>query len=59
MSTFFWNIVLVGAVVLIATRVAVVLDRDPRLSPALKWTILTGVVLAAAFFLSLLRWIGP
>ncbi len=56
---FFWNVVLVGIVVLIATRVGVVLDREQRLSRTLKWTILIGVVLAAAFFLSLLSLAEP
>ena len=58
MWVFFWNIVLVGIVVLIATRVGVVLDREARLSTPVKWLVLIGVVLAAAFFLSLFRWQG-
>jgi hypothetical protein len=52
---FFWDLVLVGCVVLIATRVGVVLDRDRRLSTPVKWAILTGLVLACALFLSLYR----
>ena len=59
MSQFFWNLLLAGIVVLIATRVAVVLDREPRLSVTLKWTILIGVVLGSAFLLSLLRHFAP
>ena len=55
---FILNLVLVGVVVLIATRVGVVLDREARLSTPLKWLILIGVVLAASFFLSLVRWRG-
>lgn len=55
MSQFFWNLFLAGIVVLIATRVGVVLDRDTRLSVAAKWAILIAVVLAVAFFLSLVR----
>jgi NADH:ubiquinone oxidoreductase subunit 6 (subunit J) len=56
---FFWNLVLVGAVVLIATRVGVALDRDQQLSRAWKWTILVCLVLAVSAFLSLLRLAGP
>ena len=52
---FFWDLVLVGIVVLFATRVGVVLDRQERISPPLKWAILIGIVLAAAFLLSLYR----
>lgn len=59
MSEFFWNLVLAGIVVLLATRVAVVLDRDPKLSPTLKWAILVGVVVGSAFLLSLLRLVTP
>lgn len=59
MSEFFWNLVLAGIVVLLATRVAVVLDRDPRLSSNTKWAILIGVVLGCAFLLSLLRHAAP
>ncbi|KPK83316.1 MAG: hypothetical protein AMS25_00175 [Gemmatimonas sp. SM23_52] len=56
---FFWNVVLVGIVVLIATRVGVVLDRTAGLSIPVKWAILVGVVLAVAFFLSLLSLAEP
>ena len=59
MSQFFWDLVLAGIVVLIATRVAVVLDREPRLSATLKWTILIGFVLGSAFLLSLFRHFAP
>ena len=59
MAQFFWNIVLVGIIVLIASRVAVTLDREQRLSALAKWAILIGLVLAASFFLSLLRHVGP
>ena len=52
---FFWDLVLVGCVVLIATRVGVVLDRERRLSTPMKWAILTALVLACALFLSLYR----
>lgn len=58
MWVFFWNLVLIGVVVLIATRVGVVLDRESRLSAPVKWAILIGLVLAAALFLSLVRWQG-
>ncbi len=50
---------LVGIIVLIASRVAVTLDREQRLSAPAKWAILIGLVLAASFFLSLLRHVGP
>lgn len=56
---FFWNVVLVGIVVLVATRVGIFLDREERLSTPLKWAVLVGVVLAAAFFLSLLSLAEP
>jgi uncharacterized membrane protein len=56
---FFWDLVLVGIVVLIAMRVAVVLDREKRLSAPVKWAILIGLVLVAAFFLSLFRLAVP
>lgn len=59
MSQFFWNLVLAGIVVLIATRVAVVLDREPSLSISVKWAILIGVVLGSAFLLSLVRLAAP
>lgn len=59
MSQFFWNLVLAGIVVLIATRVAVVLERQPRMSSAAKWAILVGVVLSSAVLLSLLRLATP
>jgi hypothetical protein len=52
---FFWDLLLVGIVVLFATRVGVVLDRQERISQPLKWAILIGIVLAAAFLLSLYR----
>ena len=52
---FFWNLVLVGVVVLIATRVGVVLDREQRLSKPAKWAILIGIVLITSVFLSLFR----
>ena len=58
MWVFIFNVVLVGVVVLIATRVGVVLDRESRLSTPVKWAVLIGVVLAAALFLSILRWSG-
>ena len=56
---FFWNLLLAGVVVLIATRVGIVLDRDSRLSVAAKWTILVAVVSASAFLLSLLSLFEP
>jgi hypothetical protein len=56
---FFWDLVLVGVVVLFATRVAVALERDPQLSTTAKWAILIGIVLAGAFFLSLFRAAAP
>ncbi len=56
---FFWDLVLVGIVVLIATRVGVALDREQRLSKPLKWAILIGLVLAFALFLSLYRLAEP
>ncbi len=59
MGEFFWNVVLAGIVVLIATRVGVVLDRDTRLSVTTKWTLLIAVVLAVAFFLSLVSRFEP
>lgn len=59
MAQFFWHLVLVGIIVVIASRVAVALDRDQRLSVPAKWAILIGLVLAASFFLSLLRKFGP
>jgi hypothetical protein len=52
---FFWDLVLVGLVMIVAARVAVVLDRDHRLSPPAKWAILIGLVLIMAIFLSLFR----
>ena len=52
---FFWDLVLVGLVMIVAARVAVVLDRDHRLSPPAKWGILIGLVLIMAIFLSLFR----
>lgn len=59
MGQFFWNVVLAGIVVLFATRVGVVLDRDTRLSVTTKWTLLIAVVLAVAFFLSLVSRFEP
>lgn len=59
MSQFFWNLMLAGIVVLIATRVAVVLDREPTISISVKWAILVGVVLASAVLLSLVRLAAP
>lgn len=59
MSQFFGNLVLVGVIVIIASRVAVALDREQRLSNTAKWAILIGLVLAASFFLSVLRRFGP
>lgn len=56
---FFWNLVLVGIVVLIATRVGALLERDKRLSGPLKWAVLVGIVLAAALLLSLFRLVEP
>ena len=56
---FFWNLLLAGVVVLIATRVGIVLDRDSRLSVAAKWTFLVAVVAASAFLLSLLSLLEP
>jgi hypothetical protein len=56
---FFWDLVLVGIVVLIATRVGAVLDRDPRFSTPVKWALLIGLVLGAALFLSLYRMAAP
>jgi hypothetical protein len=46
-------------VVLLATRVGVVLDREQRLSKPAKWAILIGLVLACALFLSLYRLAEP
>ena len=59
MGQFFWNVVLAGIVVLFATRVGVVLDSDTRLSVTTKWTLLIAVVLAVAFFLSLVSRFEP
>ena len=59
MGQFFWNVVLAGIVVLFATRVGVVLDRDTRLSVTTKWTLLIAIVLAVAFFLSLVSRFEP
>jgi hypothetical protein len=56
---FFWDLVLLGIIVLIAARVTVVMDRDRRFSPAVRWAILIGLILAGALFLSLARWAGP
>lgn len=56
---FFWNVLLAGAVVLIATRVGILLDREESLSTPVKWTILIAVVLGFAFLLSLLSRFGP
>jgi hypothetical protein len=56
---FFWNLVLVGMVVLLATRVGVILDRERRLSVPAKWALLIGLVVACALFLSLLRVTEP
>ncbi len=56
---FFWDVLLVGVVVLIASRVGVMLDRETRLSAPVKWLILVGVVLGFAFFLSLIRRYEP
>lgn len=56
---FFWNLLLAGVVVLIATRVGIGLDRDSRLSVPAKWAILVAVVAASAFLLSLLSLFEP
>ncbi len=56
---FFWDLLLVGIVVLFATRIAVVLDRERRLSVTAKWAILIGLIVAAALFLSLFRLTEP
>lgn len=56
---FFWNVLLAGAVVLIATRVGILLDREESLSTPVKWAILIAVVLGFAFLLSLLSRFGP
>ncbi len=56
---FFWDLVLVGIVVLIATRVGALLERDKRLSSPIKWAVLIGIVLAAALLLSLFRLADP
>ena len=56
---FFWNVLLAGAVVLIATRVGILLDREESLSTPVKWTILVAVVLGFAFLLSLLSRFSP
>jgi hypothetical protein len=55
---FFWDLVLLGIIVLIATRVTAVMDRDGRFSPAVRWAILIGLILAGALFLSVSRWAG-
>lgn len=55
MARFFWQVILAGIVILIAVRVATALDRMPELRPVVKWTILIGVTLAAALFLSLVK----
>ncbi len=52
---FFWDLALVGVLVLIAARVGAFLDRDRRVSMPLKWAIMIGLVVAGAFFLSLYR----
>lgn len=52
---FFFDLILVGFVVLIATRVGVILDREYRLSRTTKWLLLVGLILACALFLSLYR----
>jgi hypothetical protein len=56
---FIWDLLLVGIVVLLATRVGVILDREHRLSVSAKWALLIGLVLACALFLSLLRLAEP
>ncbi len=56
---FFWDLVLLGVVVLIATRVTVVMDRDRRFSPAVRWAILIGLILVGALLLSVARQAGP
>ncbi len=56
---FFWDLLLVGIVVLIATRVGVLLDREKRLSTPVKWAVLIGIVISAAILLSLLRVAEP
>lgn len=56
---FFWDLVLVGIVVLIAMRVGALLEREKRLSNLIKWAVLIGIVLAAALLLSLLRLAEP
>ncbi|UCC73426.1 MAG: hypothetical protein JSV86_02355 [Gemmatimonadota bacterium] len=56
---FFWDLVLLGIIVLIASRVTVVMDRDRRFSPAVRWAILIGLVLAGALILSVFRQAGP
>ena len=52
---FFWDLLLVGVLVLLAARVGAFLDREQRVSLPVKWAILTGLVLAGALFLSLYR----
>ena len=56
---FFWDLVLLGIIVLVAVRVTVVMERERGLSPAVRWAILIGLILAGALFLSLSRWAGP
>lgn len=56
---FFWDLVLVGIVVLIAMRVGALLEREERLSTLVKWAVLIGIVLAAALLLSLFRLAEP
>ncbi len=56
---FFWDLVLVGIVVLIAMRVGALLEREKRLSNPVKWAVLIGIVLAAALLLSLFRLTEP
>ncbi|UCF18592.1 MAG: hypothetical protein JSU87_11665 [Gemmatimonadota bacterium] len=52
---FFWDVMLVGVLILIAARVGAFLDRDQRVSVPVKWAILTGLVVAGALFLALYR----
>jgi hypothetical protein len=56
---FFWDLVLLGIIVIIATRVTVVMDRDRRFSPTVRWAILVGLILAGALFMSVVRHAGP
>ena len=56
---FFWNLVLLGIIVVIATRVTVVMDRDHRFSTPVRWAILIGLILGGALFLSVFRSAGP